>query len=425
MKKYILEPRAKVKLFPPEKLTSQTVLCRVPNLTVKIESDNQIRIFWQGKETWSNHRALLVLDLFARPYTLAEAFEHLQPMTRSVQDWIDLTSSIVQLYRQGVLLDELEPSLIRTSPGFDGAGLHIRMLNDRDRTSRFLDAIAATVLPGDIVLDLGTGTGVLAVAAVRAGARHVYAIEASNIAVAAVTTFEANAVSDRVTLIQGWSTQVTIPEPADVLVSEIIGDEPLGERVLEATLDARKRLLKPIAKLIPGRLRVHGLPVTIPQEKLSLSLFTHQATSRWESWYGIKFGPWVELSEKYPPYFSIEPRNISTWGSLCKPILLTEIDFNSFSSTTVETKVSSKVENSGTINGFAFFFELELSSGNWLSTNPESVSDDSSWRSLVQILPAPLEVIAGDELEIKYQYPADYEAPSVTIAPLKGSRLES
>ena len=59
---------------------------------------------------------------------------------------------------------------------------HARMLHDERRTGDYLAAIAAAVRPGDVVLDIGTGSGVLAVAAARAGARHVYAIEASDIA---------------------------------------------------------------------------------------------------------------------------------------------------------------------------------------------------------------------------------------------------
>ena len=388
----------------PEKLTPQTVLRRVPNLTVRIESDNRLRVFWDGKETRCAPGALSVLDVFSQPHSLSQAFERLQTLSTGAQDWIDLTSSVLQLYRVGVLQDELEPRLIATSGGFDAAVLHILMLNDRDRTSRFIAAIGETVHPGDIVLDVGTGTGVLAVAAARAGAGHVYAVEASSIAGAAKTTFKANGLADRITLIEGWSTQIDLPERADVLVSEILGDEGLGESVLEITLDARKRLLTPDARFVPGRVRILGLPVTVPTEKLNQYLFTMEATENWRSWYGIQFGPLVDISRKYPPTIFCKPATASDWKVLGEPVLLTEIDLASFSGTLIATEVVAVAKESGTFNGFIFFFETELSPGNWLSNRPGTASKENSWRTCVQVLSAPFDVSAGDRYRVKYQY---------------------
>src|SRR4051812_12021176 len=116
--------------------------------------------------------------------------------------------------------------------------LHLEMLNDRTRTLSFIEAIRETVRPDDIVLDIGTGTGILAATAARAGARHVYAIEAGQIQKVARALFESNGLKDRITLIRGWSTQIELPERADVLISEVIGHEPLAEDVLETTADA-------------------------------------------------------------------------------------------------------------------------------------------------------------------------------------------
>ena len=58
------------------------------------------------------------------------------------------------------------------------------------------------------MLDIGTGSGVLAIAAARAGARHVYAVEASDIAEVAERVFALNGMKDRITLVTGWSRKI-------------------------------------------------------------------------------------------------------------------------------------------------------------------------------------------------------------------------
>ena len=73
---------------------------------------------------------------------------------------------------------------------------HARMLHDHRRTGDHLAAVAEAVRPGDVVLDVGTGSGVLAVAAARAGARRVYAVEASDIAEVAERVFAAKPPAD-------------------------------------------------------------------------------------------------------------------------------------------------------------------------------------------------------------------------------------
>ncbi len=401
----------------PGKLTPQTVLRRVQNLTVRVESGHQLRVFWDGKETRCSACALSVLDVFSQPKSLSQGFELLQRLSSGAQEWIKLTASVLHLHRAGVLQDELEPRLTADSGGFDAAVMHCIMLNDRERTSRYIKAIEETVREGDVVIDIGTGTGVLAVAAARAGAAHVYAIEAGSIAGVAKSTFEANSLRDRVTLVEGWSREVELPERADVLVSEILGDEALSERVLEVTLDARKRHLKPDARLVPAKVRIFGMPVTVPKELLSRYAFTTEATANWREWYGIEFGHLVDISRKHPPTIFLGKPMASLLRILGEPILLSEIDLTTFSQSLIDTEVVGAVIETGTFDGFTFFFETELSPQNWLSTNNLTLPAENSWRNCVQVLPAPMEVSTGDRYQVNYRYRPDGFVSWVEVQP--------
>lgn len=214
---------------------------------------------------------------------------------------MDLSDTIRNLFRAGVLetADQAskKPS-VRT--GFDAPIEHVTMLNDRARTGTYLRAIQEVVQPGDVVVELGTGTGVLAVAAAKAGARHVYAIEAGAIGTIAEAVFEANGLSDRITLVPGASTQVTLPERANVLISEIIGNEPLHERVLQSTRDAIKRLLEPDSKFVPRMLRIYAVPVDIPESVIARYRFMESTQAAWNDWYGVDFTPLSGEPSKVP-----------------------------------------------------------------------------------------------------------------------------
>jgi len=387
-------------------LTRNTILQRVPYLKLDLDSTNKTRIFLDGKLFEFGVHALKILDTFSHPTSVSEALKKLQTQITGAQDWMDLMSTIVHLHEAGALQDEAQnkPTLRTDTSGYDSAPIHVAMLNDRLRTSSFLAGIHEVVHPGDVVLDIGTGTGILAIAAARAGARHVYAIEASGIGKSAKTIFEANGLADRITLIEGWSTQINLPEHADVLISEIIGNEPLGERVLETTVDALKRLLKPNARLLPNRVKIFGLPIAIPQTELIKHTFAAETLQNWKSWYGIDFSPLIDITRNSPQTFYINPSLASDWKTLCKPVLLADVDFNDVSQLTIDNTMSVTTNASGELNGVLIYFELELGPTTRLSTHPEKADNDCSWRSPVWTFTDPLLLQTGDKFTVTYKY---------------------
>ena len=400
-------------------LEPTTVLQGAPDLSIQIFSDGSAVIDVEDRRVECGAHTLTVLHAFSRPAPFQEVLRSLQSQVHGAQEWVDLTTTILLLYEAGALVDvaKRQPTLRPFKVGFDAAAIHIRMLDDRPRTAGYLAAIEATVRPGDVVIDLGTGTGVLAVAAARAGAERVYAIEASAIGRAARAVFEANGVADRITLVQGWSTQVALPEPADVLVSEIIGNEPLGERVLEATADAIRRHLKPDARFIPRGVRIYGVPVEVPPPAFAEHRFTEESLRRWASWYGIDFGP-LYRTAVYPTYYQyfVEPARTREWKRLAEPALLSEIDLTIENQPRIDRTVSATTTAGGTLNGLIVYFDLDLAPGVVLSLHPDTVEPSCSWKQPVWLLKEPFPVRPGEELSIEYAYRASRVPISVRVS---------
>lgn len=134
---------------------------------------------------------------------------------------------------------------------------HVPMVNDAPRNDAYETAIKAQVKPGDLVLEIGTGSGLLAMMAARAGAQVVTCEAVPWIAETARAVIAANGLSDRITVVNTLSTALQVggvlPRPADVLLSEIVASDFLSERIIPAVADARARLLKPDARILPAR----------------------------------------------------------------------------------------------------------------------------------------------------------------------------
>jgi predicted RNA methylase len=139
--------------------------------------------------------------------------------------------------------------------------LQRRMVADRPRTDAFAAAIQEVVRPTDTVLDVGTGTGILAMLAARAGARKVYAIDQSDIADAAARLVVENRLDDRVEVIKGSAAELELPEKVDLLISEWLGHVAFVEGMLADVLAARDRNLAEGGRMLPARVRVMLAPL--------------------------------------------------------------------------------------------------------------------------------------------------------------------
>src|SRR5580693_7974286 len=127
------------------------------------------------------------------------------------------------------------------------------MIADHGRTQAYADSLKRLVTPASVVVDIGTGTGVLALVSGHLGARKVYAIEPSDTIQLGRSVAAENGLDGRIEFIQNFSTQVQLPEKADIIVSDIHGVLPAHQRSLLSIMDARDRFLGSPGHLIPRR----------------------------------------------------------------------------------------------------------------------------------------------------------------------------
>lgn len=138
---------------------------------------------------------------------------------------------------------------------------HRHYLADPHRLEAFRAALRAIVRPGDVVLDLACGTGILGFLACDAGAARVYAVDDGPIIDLARRFAAANGYADRVTCIREVSTRVVLPEPVDVVVCDQVGNLGIEAGAFEYLLDASQRLLKQGGRVVPGALTFMAAPV--------------------------------------------------------------------------------------------------------------------------------------------------------------------
>jgi len=134
---------------------------------------------------------------------------------------------------------------------------YARMLVDPVRAPAYLAAVRESVKPGAVVADIGAGPGVLGIYAATLGARRVFLVEPDSSIDAARALAVENGVVDRVEIIRASSTEIELPERADVIVSDLRGVTPFHGLHLESAADMRRRLLAPGGVCIPRRDRVH------------------------------------------------------------------------------------------------------------------------------------------------------------------------
>ncbi|MFQ6112097.1 MAG: methyltransferase domain-containing protein [Nitrospinota bacterium] len=266
---------------------------------------------------------------------------------------------------------------------------HNDMLKDRVRCESYRRAIHRRVRPGDVVLDLGCGTGLLSFFACQAGARKVYAVEEQDIVHLAREAARRNRFSERIEFLQAFSLDLSLPEKVDIILSELIGFFVFDEGVLTYLIDARERFLKPGGKLLPERVELFMVPAA--RQPL------WREVGRWQRRaYGLDLGHLGEYLAHNILVGRLEPK-----GFLSRPKSLGRVDFYRVKETSFEGRARFRVEREGLLCGLGGWFELSLAPGIGLSTSP--LSPRTGWGSCLFPLMSPTPVGPGERVEVDFR----------------------
>ncbi len=283
---------------------------------------------------------------------------------------------------------------------------HLSMLHDTARMDAFRRAIGASVQPGDVVVDLGCGSGVLSFMACEAGAGKVYAIEGGPVIDVARELAADNGFADRIEFLSGWSMEVGIPEPADVLISETIGNAGFDEGIVAWTVDARRRLLRPDAVLLPQRLRLWVGAVE--------SFDDHAVVAEWLA----PSLPYDCSSAHRRAARTLWYSDLDATNLLGPAELAADVDLRVATGDTISAAGTLSTDRDGVLHGVACWFDSLLSPGVMVDNAPPSPA--SSWSHGVLPLAEPVAVSAGDRFRWDLSVSPDGEQWRWHIDPVEG-----
>ncbi|CAF1112249.1 unnamed protein product [Adineta ricciae] len=273
------------------------------------------------------------------------------------------------------------------------------MMQDYIRTSTYQRAILdnSVDFAGKVVLDVGAGSGILSFFAAQAGARKVYAVEASTMAQHAKTLIENNQLSNRIQIVPGKIEEIELPEKVDVIISEPMGYMLYNERMLESYIHAKK-FLKPNGKMFPTTGDLYVTPFTdesLFMEQVGKANFWYQ-----QSFYGVDLTTLRDAAiEEYFKQPIVD--NFDVRVCLAKPIKFTVNFLTAAEEDLYEMNIplSFELTTTAVVHGLAFWFDVSFdgtTSQIWLSTAPTQPL--THWYQVRCLFVKPLTVNQGQTI---------------------------
>lgn len=294
------------------------------------------------------------------------------------------------------------------------------MLHDHDRNKKYYEGIRAAVgrvkARGEavIVLDIGTGTGLLSMMAVTAGADYCYAVEVFKpTAETARRIVEKNGFSNKIKIINKHSTEVTVGPDGDmktkanVLITELFDTELIGEGALPSYEHAHQNLVQTNCEAVPHRATVYAQLV----QSESLWSWSHLQTQTVGQTQLLPSKALVQCAGSHAVCdIQLSQVPLHSFSALSKPLTMFSVDFSKPVSSAPQTHFSTfEAQGSGQAQVVLSWWDLDMDpSGSivcsmapsWTYEDPSAAPWRDHWMQSVYFLSEQSAVSEGEELSL-------------------------
>ncbi|KAK1437589.1 hypothetical protein QVD17_03383 [Tagetes erecta] len=271
-------------------------------------------------------------------------------------------------------------------------GIHEEMLKDVVRTKTYQNVIYKNkfLFKDKIVLDVGAGTGILSLFCAKAGAKHVYAIECSQMADMAQEIVKANGFSNVITVLKGKVEEIDLPVPqVDIIISEWMGYFLLYENMLNTVLYARDKWLVSNGIVLPDNATLHLTAIEDSEYKEDKIEF-------WKNVYGFDMSCIRKQSMMEPLVDTVDQNQIVTNCQLLKTMNISKMTSGDASFTAPFKLVA---ERDDYIHALVAYFDVSFSVCHKMtgfSTGPRS--KNTHWKQTVLYLEDVLTICQGESV---------------------------
>lgn len=273
---------------------------------------------------------------------------------------------------------------------------YCQMIHDEKRLKAFTEALKRVITPETMVLEIGAGTGVFTYLACKYGAKKIFALEPNPIIQIAKEAIIANGFESKVDFIEDISTNFVLDKKVDLLLCDLHGSLPYFENGINTIIDARNRLLKKDAAIIPYRETVYLAAVECPVAYQNMVADNLEFVGE----YTIPSAN-VLLTNKILNLFNNEQKLVSDSQ------IFDKFDYKTVATPNAHNKVHLNITEKATVHGIRAWFVSELIEGVFVDNSIDSPK--ATYGQPMFPFPEPVDVDINDFIEFELNFTLEHQ----------------